>query len=185
MKKRTILLLACFSLSPVVIYADDCCHHNPIGNNENSVTFTLGGGKIFFAPKRRIDNTGIGFGAIGYNFTSHWGIEALVGFFNTSFTGDFSSDQSLNGTLVLVDALYHFCPYRFVVPYAMAGVGVTGISPNRTDANNEGNINAGVGLQAFANNVVTFRIEARDIYTIVGGKNDVMLDAGLTFLLNL
>ncbi len=50
-------------------------------NKAGTIPLTLGGGYDSFASKRRVDNSGVGFAALGYNFTDHWGIEGLVGFF--------------------------------------------------------------------------------------------------------
>ncbi len=151
----------------------------------NSVAFTLGGGYEYFSSKHEVKNTGVGFGALGYNFTDHWGIEGLVGFFNTKSQRVATYHEQVKGTLFAIDGLYHFSSFQVVEPYLLAGVGVMGMNPSGDDAHNEGNINAGVGVQWFANQVVALRVEARDFYTWVGGKNDVMLDAGVMFLLDL
>lgn len=184
MKKLHLLAIACASVMSMSIsmnsFACGECGCRDVGVRANSLSFTVGGGVDFFASKRRVKNASVPFVAVDYNFTRHWGIEALAGFFNTTFTGDNDTGKQTNGNLVLVDAVYHFCPYRFVQPYVLAGVGVTSFSSNRTDANNQGNINAGVGLQFHVNEVVSFKVDARDIYTMVGGKNDVFVGAGVS-----
>lgn len=76
-------------------------------------------------------------------------------------------------------------PYRFVEPYLLAGVGVIGLNPNRNDGHNEGNMNFGIGSDFFIEKSIAFRIEARDFYTFVGGKNDILIGAGIKFLLDL
>ncbi len=152
-------------------------------NKAGDLTLTAGGGYDYFATKRQIDNTGIPFGIIGYNFSDNWGIEALLGFFHTTahYTGFYGKDVS--GTMFAADVVYHFTPYKFVQPYLLAGPGIMGLNPNDNDANNEGNVNGAAGVQLFFNDNIAFRLEARDIYTIVGGKNDVMLSGGITFLI--
>ena len=152
------------------------------GTKANSVTFSLGGGYEFFASKRRVENTGLAFGALGYNFTNHWGIEGLLGFFNTKSTYPTTYHDQVKGSLFAIDGLYHFTFYPCVEPYLLAGIGVTSLNPSGNDAHNEGNINAGVGMQWFASEVVALRVEARDFYTMVGGKNDVLLDAAVMFV---
>jgi hypothetical protein len=72
-------------------------------------------------------------------------------------------------------------PYQCIEPFLLAGVGATGLNPNGNSANYEGNINAGAGAQWFINDIIAFRAEARDFYTIIGGKNDVFLGAGISF----
>ena len=187
MKKSTLLVLACASLLNYSMITSACnkCHCHPVGVQANSVSFTLGWGKDFFATKRHVENAGVPFVAADYQFTKQWGIEGLVGFFNTSFTGSNDNGEQTNGNLILVDATYHFEPYRFIQPYALAGIGVTSFSSNRTDANNQGNINAGVGVQLFVNEVVSFKFDARDIYTIVGGRNDIFIAGGVNLALQL
>ncbi|EKD71841.1 MAG: hypothetical protein ACD_46C00085G0001 [uncultured bacterium] len=148
-----------------------------------SVTFTLGGGSYYFSPKRHIDNTNVGFGALGYNFTSHWGVEALLGFFNTDSHKVEDNGKQVNGTLFVFDGAYHFNSFHSFDPYIMAGPGVIGLHPNGTDANNEGNVNVGLGVQYFVDKLIALRIEGRDLYTFVGKKNDYFVDAAVTLFL--
>ena len=153
-----------------------------MGNSAGDATVTAAGGEFFFAQKRNIENTGLAMLILGYNFTDNWGIEGLVGGFTTTFKDSVHDNREISGTLVSIDGVYHFSPYHNVQPYVLAGVGVLGLNPNRYSANNEGNINAGVGAEFFVHPAVAFRLEGRDFYTWVGGKNDLMLDGGVTFL---
>lgn len=177
MKKWSVFALA--ALMSMSVYADKYCGRC-VGNDKGDVTVTLGGGGIIFASKRQIDNAGIAFAALAYNLTDNWAVEALLGGFNTSLNN--SDNRTVNGTLFALDALYRFIPQHALSPYVLAGVGVFGMNPNGTDANNEGNINIGVGAQYFVHPAVALRLEARDFYTLIGGKNDVMIDGGVSFL---
>lgn len=172
--KLTIISLILI-IFPASVYAE---------NRAGSGTLTLGAGYYSFNSKRHIENTEIPFIALGFNFTDQWGIEGLYGQFITRFDRNMPKGRRIKGNLFAVDGLYHFCPYRNIQPFVLAGVGILGMNPNGNDANNEGNINAGVGLQWFPDKIVAFRIEARDFYTMMGGKNDVYLDAGVTFFLD-
>ena len=154
------------------------------GNRANTAMFSLGGGYDYFASKRKIKNTVIPFVEAGYNFTNHWGIKGLLGFFNTHFKKSIQDFRQINGTLFQVDGVYHFSPHNFLEPYVFAGAGAMGLNPNQNEAHNEGNINAGVGAEFFIEKSIAFRIEARDIYTMVGTKNDIFLNGGITFLLD-
>lgn len=181
MKLRSVIVACASFLSIVTLPAYS-------ESRADAFTFTLGGGTMHFASSRNMKNTGVGFLGLGYDFTDHWGIEALLGGFNTHFNSSEMDDRSISGTLFTIDGLYHFTPptYRYlnyVEPYVLAGVGVLGMNPNGTNAHNEGNINAGLGLAFFIHPSIAFRVEARDFYTIVGGKNDYMIDGGITFLL--
>ena len=146
----------------------------------NSMTLTIGGGNYYFASKRQLDNAAFPFGAIGYNFTKQWGVELLGAFFNTDSHLPADNGKKVNGTLFVLDGMYHFSNLYSLDPYVMLGPGVLGLSPNGNDANNQANLNGGVGLQYFFNKAVSLRLEARDFYTIIGGKNDYYLDAAVS-----
>lgn len=152
-------------------------------NHAGDLTLTAGGGYDYFSSKRLVENTGIPFGIIGYNFSDNWGAEALLGLFHTISHQPGTDGKDVSGTMFAADVVYHFSPYKFVQPYLLAGPGIMGLNPNGTDANNEGNVNAAAGVQLFFNDTMAFRFEARDIYTMVGGKNDVLLSGGVTFLI--
>lgn len=181
MKKMRSLVLACVGVAAIASYTTTFA-----GNRANTATLTLGAGYEYFNSKRRIDNTSMPMIMLGYNFTQHWGAEALLGIFNTNFKPSANDQRQINGTLFALDAMYHFNPYKDMLePFVLAGAGATGLNPNRQDGHNEGNVNVGVGTQIFFDKSIGFRIEARDFYTLVGGKNDVVLDAGVTFLLDI
>lgn len=180
MKKLHSLALTCLSLLAIQSSAAYAV------NEEGAVTLSLTGGEIFLDSKRNMNNAGVGLLMLGYNFTERWAIEGLIGAFNTDFKNNNPSSKTVNGTPFAIDGIYRFDTYRYTVqPYVLAGIGVIGLNPNKSDANNEGNINAGVGAQIFVHKAVAFRVEARDFYTWVGGKNDFMVDAGLSFFFNL
>lgn len=173
---KKILTHVCLGLASIV-----CFSSGYAATRANTMTVTLGGGYEYFASKRHIDNTAVPFGILGYNFTDHWGIEGLLGVINSN-TFKTNTKQHVHGGLFLVDGLYHFSDYKNVEPFVLAGVGITGLDPNGEDARNEGNINAGAGVLWFANEMIALRLEVRDIYTINGGKNDVMLGGGVTMM---
>lgn len=177
MNKFQSLLLFCVTTFSLFGFT-----HSYAGNRAGAVTLTLGGGYDIFASKREIQNAGVPLGILGYNFTDKWAFEALYGAFTTDFENSVNDNREIRGSLFLLDAVYRFTPYQCFEPYVTAGVGVTGLNPNQNDANNEGNMNIGVGAQIFPHKSVAFRLDARDLYTRVGGKNDVLLDAGVSFL---
>lgn len=181
MKKMHSFILACVGVASIASFSTAYA-----GNRANTATLTLGAGYEYFTDKRKIDNTSMPVVMLGYNFTQHWGAEALLGIFNTNFKSSVNDNRQINGTLFALDAMYHFSPFRNVIePFILAGAGATGLNPNRQDGHNEGNINAAIGTQIFIDKSIAFRIEARDFYTWVGGKNDYMFDAGVTFLLDI
>jgi hypothetical protein len=156
------------------------------GNRAGAVTFTPGLGYDFFASKRHIRNTVVVPEiALGYNFDRNWGIEGQWGTFGTSYHGGYAQNQSVKGDLYTVAGLYHFNPYLHDIlePYVSAGLGILYVHPNRSSADNQGDINAALGAQVFFAESVAFRGEVRDLYTMSGGKNDVMLNFGVSFLM--
>lgn len=154
------------------------------GNIAGSGTVTLGGGYEWFASKRHIDNTGFPMIILGYNFTNHWGIEAMLTSFSTKFHKSVNDNRSIRGNLFTLDGVYHFAPFRGMVqPYVVGGIGVTGLNPNNSAANNSTNLNIGVGAEYFIHPLVAFRADVREIYTMQGGYNDVVVDGGITFML--
>jgi OOP family OmpA-OmpF porin len=149
-------------------------------NKAGDITLNVGGGYDIFSSRRHIENSGVPTLALGYNFTDQWGIEGLFGAFNTNSKANYNNGKHVNGWMFAVDGLYHFTPYQLLQPYVFAGPGLMSFNPNGNDANNQGNINAGAGLQFFVADMVALRLEARDIYTFVGGYNDVFLNGGVT-----
>lgn len=176
MKKLTCLILALTSTASLA--ASPACY---VGNRPGAMTFTLGGGYFFLDSQRQLDNVGTGLVALGYDFTANWGIEGLLAFFSTNFENDAQTPGvRVNGTLFNIDGVYHFQTQYAFQPYVLAGVGILGLSHNVNDANNSGNINAAVGLQYFINQTFSLRVEARDLYTWVASRNDILLSAGVS-----
>ena len=177
MKSLRLFVLMCvgfFILAPYsIVHA---------GSRAGAAAFTIGAGDYYFATKRHIANTGVGYGALGYDFTDHWGIEGLAGFMNTTSHQSQDNGKSVKGSILAIDGVYHFSAYKIVEPYISAGPGLIYLSPNGNDAHVEGNVNAALGLQFFVDKAVALRVEAHDFYTIVGGKNDIFLNGGVTLL---
>lgn len=181
MKKLQSFALACAGLISIISFSTASYATPYYGSRGGAFTFTVGGGYDFLSSKRNMENATVPFAGFGFDFTNHWGIEGILGAFTANFDNSVNDNREISGTMFAVDGVYHFSPYKIVEPYVLAGVGIMGLSPNRYDANNEGNINGAVGVQFFIDPLVAFRVEARDFYTMVGGKNDVYLNAGITF----
>lgn len=179
MKKSTSI--TCFALTSLLL--SPLVH--AYGNEAGDLSISAGGGYYYFDGKREINNHGLPFGIVGFNMSDRWSMEAMLGGFVTTFKDSAHDDREINATLFTIDALYRFGDFCMIEPYVFAGVGVLGLSHNRYDANNEGNINAGVGAQYFIADTLAFRADVRDLYTITGGKNDVMVNFGMTVLFSL
>jgi len=155
------------------------------GNRESTLTLSAGAGNLNFATGHYAKNTSLGFIGAGYNFSYHWGLDSILGFFTTKSRLSVDNGRQINGTIFALDALYRFNPYRQFEAYVLAGPGVMGLNPNGNNPNNEGNVNAGLGVQYFFSESLALRAEARDFYTITSSLNDIMLDGGITYLINL
>lgn len=175
---KTWIKLAVITFFLVTLAANVFAENRPF-----AVTFTVGGGYDFFASKRDIRNVGLPLFELGYDFYPHWGIEGLFGGFSTKFKKTVDDNRQIAGNIGLIDGLYRLAVYNRLQPYLLAGVGVVRLNPNQYDAHNEGNINAGLGLQFFIHPSIALQFETRDLYTIIGGKNDILLNAGVSFLL--
>jgi hypothetical protein len=107
----------------------------------------------------------------------------MYGTVNTKQTDEEGGDH-VHGNLFLIDGIYRFSSYHMFEPYVLAGIGVLGLKPSDTELNQQGNINAGMGTQVFLDRSIALRIEARDLYTTTGsGKNEIMLNAGISILI--
>lgn len=173
------------ALALIIFLTTFSCFSALAGSRPGLLALTFGAGEDYFASKRHMRDTGAGFGALSYNITREWGIEGMVGFLHTRFNSSIVDDRQINGSLFALDGVYHYPLNELVEPYVLAGAGITTLNPNRNDAVNEGNINAGLGLEYFIHKSIAFRVEARDFYVIDGGKNDVMLDGGVSILFDL
>lgn len=165
------------------IVALACSNFASAGNRPGAVTFSLGDAYYHFAQKRNLSNIWMPNLALAYNFDHHWAVEAGAGLYNTYMHPPLVvSTTKTHGFLYTATGLYRFgCYYRFE-PYAAMGLGVIALKPYSTDVQYQGNINAGLGTQWFAGPSIAFRAEVRDLYTISGGKNDFMLNFGMSFL---
>jgi|GEM_PF-2504537 len=159
-------------------------------NREGAFTITPGVGAYLFDSDRSIKNPAIYDVTLGYDFTNSWGVEALFGAMNSHTKGAVS--RKVNGDLYLLDGVYHFNTKSPFEPYLLAGIGMLDLDPNgNVDAFNahgdqagtQANINGGAGLEYFVHHNIALRSDVRDIYTMTGGKNDYLVNFGVSILL--
>ncbi len=162
----------------------------PMWNRAGTFVVTPYVGGMVFAGKRELNDVAMPAVGLGYNFTPHWGAEFYVGGFNTDSNGSLKED--VNGQIYTFNGRYTFFPEKKLQPYLLAGAGLTHISPNGTidAAHRNGNadsvdavINGGAGVQYFVGKYVSLRVDARDVYTPHGGKNDGLFNLGVNFYL--
>ena len=128
-------------------------------------------GYSLFEDDQNLDN-GLGFGGrLGYNFTKHFGIEAVGEYINTgvddkSITGAKegqyrSPTNNVDLTFYHLDAVYHFMPDGRFNPFVVAGLGGAHYSPDISDAD-MGVINVGVGAKYWLKDNIALRVDLRD-----------------------
>lgn len=152
-------------------------------NRPGAATLTLAEAYYHFSSKRpSLDNaTGMPNVALAYNFNDHWAAEAGIGVINTNQTT--GTHAGVHGFLYNLDALYRFDPRQHFEPYVLAGIGMMGLKPADNQPTHQGNVNIGAGTEFFIDKSIALRGELRDIYTMVGGKNEWMVNFGVSFLI--
>jgi len=173
-KKVTLICLSIFALA-ISTYVS-------AGTRPGAVSFRLADGYIFFAQKRHLENTTTPTIELGYEFNDKWGMKAGASVLNTNTKGA-GPNSGVHGFIYTLDGVYKIATYGNFEPYALGGVGITSIkmTSNNNDPTNQANINAGIGSHFFIDPSISLNAEAKDLYTMSGGKNDVMLTAGVTF----
>ncbi len=152
------------------------------GNRPGAVTLRLADGYAFFADRRHLENSSIPTIELGYEFDEKWAIQAGASVVNTDVDGG-GPNSGAHGFYYLLDGVYHIGNYGHFVPYAQGGVGITSLKVHNTnDPTDQTNVNIGLGSQFFIDKSIALAADIRDVYTLSGGKNDVMLTAGITFL---
>jgi len=171
MRMQKFLLLAI-----LFFFVSDVCIAE---NRPGATTFTLAAAYYHFSSARNLKNASLPNIALAYNFNERWAIEGGVGVINTNQR---TTDQGVHGFLYTIDGLYRFKPHQHFEPYVLAGIGILGLKPNGNSNEHQGNINAGIGAQFFADKSIALRAELRDVYTMSGGKNDWMANIGVSYL---
>jgi OOP family OmpA-OmpF porin len=170
--KKTTLLVAMTLLGSSLAIA---------GNRPGATTINLNEAYYHFANKRHLDNIGMPNLEIDYNLDDRWALEAGVGLVNTNQRH--FDERSVHGYMFTFDGLYRLMPRGRFEPYITGGLGILGLTYNGEDSSHQGNVNAGIGTQWFFDPSIAFRGEVRDFYTMIGGKNDVMANVGISFLI--
>ena len=177
--KNKKVVFACLSLIALSVSTDVLA-----GTRPGAFSFRLADGYIFFAQKRNLENTATPTLELGYEFNDNWGMKVGATVINTNTKG-IDPESGVHGFIYTLDGVYKFGkfgPYGYFEPYALAGIGVTSVkTPGSYDPNNQANVNAGIGSHFFIDPSISLNAEAKDVYTMSGGKNDVMLTAGITF----
>jgi OOP family OmpA-OmpF porin len=128
-------------------------------------------GYSLFENDQNLDDAPVFGGRLGYNFTKHFGIEAVVEHIRTDV-----DDKSITGakegqyrspvddvdlTFYHLDAVYHFMPDGRFNPFVLAGLGGAHYSPDISDSD-MGVINVGVGAKYWLKDNIALRVDVRD-----------------------
>lgn len=110
-------------------------------------------------------------GRIGYNFTKHFGIEAVVEYIRTSVDNKSTSGtkegqyrspaDDVDLTFYHLNAVYHFMPDGRFNPFILAGLGGAHYSPEISDTD-MGVINVGIGAKYWLRDNIALRVDLRD-----------------------
>jgi len=160
---RAALMVAAFVfLLPLSAYSEI---------KEGSFEVTPFGGYNFFESDQNLKNRPILGGRLGYNFTKHIGIEAVVESIYTrvddrSITntkeGEYRSPMNKVKLLFYhLDLVYHFMPDGKFNPFFVAGFGGANYRPRISD-NDMGAFNVGVGAKYWVADRVALRFDVRD-----------------------
>lgn len=134
-----------------------------------------------YASKRHLDDQVIPGLSLGYGLTQAMSAELYLGRIITNQSR--ATKRDVRGALYALDGFYHFRDVAAFQPYILAGVGAMHLSPpTSNDADTQANINGGAGIAYFFSSQIALQLDARDFYTIAGGKNDISANFGVKLL---
>ncbi len=149
--------------------------------------FSPGVAYYHFSEKRDLQNTAMANFSAGFVVSDQFSLEAFYGQAATNETPS-SLDESTRFYIYSGEGVYHFNADAdadaIIHPYMLGGLSITNQVDNNDSAGNTTllGINAGLGIEYFVNANISLLTDVRDIYTLSGGKNDWMLNAGIKFL---
>jgi OOP family OmpA-OmpF porin len=144
------------------------------------------GGRLF-EGNQALDDSPVGGIALGYNLSEVWSVEGLFGYSR----GENRLGRNVDVCDARVDVLYHFKPYRALVPYLAGGIGALFLKTEHEEADNDLQLNFGAGIKFFISENIALRADLRPVLDINVGDSDdrpdtywnLLCTAGLTFQL--
>ncbi|MES2204696.1 MAG: outer membrane beta-barrel protein [Pseudomonadota bacterium] len=181
MKLRTSIVMLLLSLSASA-FADNQAN-TPYKPGEFYVA--PGIAYYHFSDKRDLQNTAMANLSAGLAISDQFSLEAFYGQAATNETPS-NLDKDTRFYIYSGEGVYHFNPDADAIihPYMLGGLSITNQVDNNDSAGNTTllGMSAGLGIEYFVNPNISLFTDARDIYTLSGGKNDWMLNAGIKFL---
>ena len=116
---------------------------------------------------------------LGYNFTSHWGAEAVLDYGQTNYK---VTDRTTDVFNYRLEGVYHLLPNRTLVPFLAIGIGGMSID-SRDDAidKNRATFDYGAGLKYSLTDRLAIRADIRHVLASGSVYNNLEYTVGLTF----
>jgi OOP family OmpA-OmpF porin len=123
-------------------------------NTANSLTLSpLFGGYLFGNDQDIKSKPSYGLG-IGYNLSKKLSIEGAFSYIDTESKED---NSDIDALLYNINALYHFTPYKKLLPYISAGIGAITLNYQDDGDDTDFTINYGAGLKYFFSESIALR----------------------------
>ncbi len=116
---------------------------------------------------------------LGYNYTEHFGVEAVFGSIETEME---RLDEDVDSYIYRIDGLYHFMPKKKLVPYLALGAGAITKDPDHGDSDTDALVNYGAGIKYFLTDNFALRGDVRQIVLFDDVGVNMAYTFGLTYL---
>ncbi|MCD8542062.1 MAG: porin family protein [Gammaproteobacteria bacterium] len=177
MRRNSVYVLLSVFLVGVNVYAD-----SPNLYDADQYYIAPGIAYDHFSDKRGLKNGAMANLSAGIVLSDELSIDA---FYGQAASTQQSGDATTRFYMYSASIIYHMqnTPSDRYHPYIMLGMAVT----NQEDHESVGNTTllgttAGIGAEYFVNSSIRIFTDIRNLYTFSGGKNDVIVNAGLKFL---
>lgn len=157
-----------------------CCvsAHSMAENTPHSLTLSpFFGGYLFGNDQDIKSKPAYGLG-IGYNLNKKLSIEGVFNYVDTESEEDNSDIDVLSYN---IGALYHFTPYKKLLPYISAGIGAISLNYQDNGDDTDFTINYGAGLKYFLNESIALRGDIKRILSFNEAHHNLLYTIGLTF----
>ena len=183
LKLNISMILLSLSASAFAVADTDTSSNNNYKPGE--FYFAPGVAYYHFSDKRDLQNTAMANLSVGFVVSDQFSLEAFYGQAATNETPS-DLDESTRFYIYSGEGVYHFnaSADAIIHPYILTGLSITNQADNNPSSGNTTllGVNAGVGIEYFVNPNISLFTDVRDIYTLSGGKDDWMLNAGIKFL---
>ena len=160
--RATLMVIAVAFLLPLSAHAEI---------RPGSAEVGVFGGFSLFENSQNLKNRPFFGGRVGYNFTSHFGLEGVVEHIRSKVDdktrtgakeGQFRSPtDDVNLTLYHIDAVYHLIPEGKFNPFILMGVGGAHYSPEISNGDMAA-FNVGVGAKYWMSDNIALRLDLKD-----------------------